>query len=54
MKEVVAVETNKKEFAELMEEVANLEPRQQEAVTFFVQGFVAAAGTKKRETAAVN
>lgn len=31
------------DFAELMAEVATLEPAQQEKLTFFVQGYVAAA-----------
>ena len=31
------------DFAALMEEVATLEPKQQEKLIFFVQGYVAAA-----------
>lgn len=31
------------DFAELMAEVATLEPKQQEKLTFFIQGYVAAA-----------
>lgn len=36
-----------KEFAELMETVATLEPKHQERVTYFVQGYVAAATTNR-------
>ena len=41
-------------FAELMEEVKGLEPQQQEKLTFFVQGYVAAAaGLNKRDKSAI-
>ena len=43
-----------KDFAELMEKVATLEPQQQEKLTFFVQGYVAAAaGINERNKAAI-
>jgi hypothetical protein len=42
------------DFAELMAEVATLEPAQQEKLTFFVQGYVAAAaGINERNKAAI-
>ena len=42
------------DFAELMKEVATLEPAQQEKLTFFVQGYVAAAaGLNERNKAAI-
>lgn len=37
-------------FAELMDEVAQLEEKQQEKLTYFVQGFVAAAAATSRKT----
>ena len=43
-----------KDFAELMEKVATLAPQQQEKLTFFVQGYVAAAaGINERNKAAI-
>lgn len=47
---VVIAEQNK-DFAELMEEVAALEPQHQERVTVFVQGYVAAVAAGGRATA---
>ena len=45
---------NNQDFAALMEEVATLEPKQQERLCFFVQGYVAAAaGLNERNKAAV-
>lgn len=42
------------DFAELMEKVATLAPQQQEKLTFFVQGYVAAAaGMNERNKAAI-
>ena len=41
------------DFAALMAEVATLEPQQQEKLTFFVQGYVAAAGMNARNKAAI-
>ena len=42
------------DFAALMEEVATLEPQQQEKLTFFVQGYVAAAAAiNERNKAAI-
>lgn len=42
------------DFAELMAEVATLEPAQKEKLTFFVQGYVAAAaGLNERNKAAI-
>lgn len=42
------------DFAALMAEVATLEPQQQEKLTFFVQGYVAAAaGMNERNKAAI-
>lgn len=44
------------DFAALMAEVATLEPQQQEKLTFFVQGYVAAAaaaGLNERNKAAI-
>lgn len=42
------------DFAELMKEVATLEPAQQEKLTFFVQGYVAAAAVlNERNKAAI-
>lgn len=42
------------EFADLMVEVAALEPQQQEKLTFYVQGYVAAAaGANSREKSAI-
>lgn len=42
------------DFAELMAEVATLEPKQQEKLTFFIQGYVAAAaGMNERNKAAI-
>lgn len=41
-------------FAELMDDVAKLEPQQQEKLTLFVQGYVAAsAGMNERNKAAI-
>ena len=58
---MVAVETQERPvnegvqtFADLMEEVKALEPQQQEKLTFFVQGYVAAAaGLNKRDKTAI-
>lgn len=48
------VDEKNKSFAELMEDVANLEPQQQEKLTLFVQGYVAASeGMNERKKAAV-
>lgn len=50
------VTENNQDFAELMAEVATLEPAQQEKLTFFVQGYVAAAaaaGLNERNKAAI-
>ena len=47
---VVITEENR-EFAELMEEVATLEPQHRERVTVFVQGYVAAVAAGGRATA---
>lgn len=48
------VAENNQGFAELMAEVATLEPAQQEKLTFFVQGYVAAAaGFSERSKAAI-
>lgn len=48
------VKENNQDFAALMEEVATLEPQQQEKLTFFVQGYVAAAaGLNKRNKEAI-
>ena len=41
-------------FAELMEEVATLEPAQQEKLAFYVQGYVTAATMNARNKAAIN
>lgn len=42
------------DFAALMAEVATLAPQQQEKLTFFVQGYVAAAaGMNERNKAAI-
>lgn len=42
------------DFAALMEKVATLEPQQQEKLTCFVQGYVAAAvGINERNKAAI-
>lgn len=42
------------DFAAFMEKVATLEPQQQEKLTFFVQGYVAAAaGINERNKAAI-
>lgn len=42
------------DFANLMAEVATLEPQQQEKVCFFVQGYVAAAaGSNERNKAGI-
>ena len=42
------------DFAALMEKVATLEPQQQEKLTFFVQGYVAAAaGINERNKAEI-
>lgn len=48
------VDEKNKSFVELMEDVANLEPQQQEKLTLFVQGYVAAAeGMNERKKAAI-
>lgn len=41
------------EFAELMDKVANLEPKKKEQVIFYVQGFVAAAVINGSDKAAI-
>lgn len=38
-----------KTFAELMEDVKNLEPAQQEKLSLWVQGYVAAAGLSNKK-----
>ena len=49
-----AVTEHNQDFAELMAEVATLKPHQQEKVTFFVQGYVAAASLlNERDRAAI-
>ena len=47
---VVITEENK-DFAELMKEVATLEPQHRDRVTVFVQGYVAAVAAGNRATA---
>lgn len=48
------VTENNKDFAALMEEVATLEPQQQERLSLFVQGYVAAATSmNERNKAAI-
>lgn len=48
------VAENNQDFAALMEEVAALEPQQQEKITLFVQGYVAAAtAINERNKAAI-
>lgn len=41
------------EFAELMEKIANLEPKRREQVIFYAQGFVAASLLDERDKAAI-
>lgn len=48
------VAESNQDFAALMAEVATLEPAQREKLTFFVQGYVAAAaGLNERDKAAI-
>lgn len=50
-----SVAEKNQDFAALMQQVATLEPQQQEKLTFFVQGYVAAAtvGMNERNKAAI-
>lgn len=49
-----SVAEKNQDFAALMQQVATLEPQQQEKLTFFVQGYVAAAaGLNGRNKAAI-
>lgn len=47
----VEITEESKSFAELMEEVANLEPMHQERVALYMQGYVAAVAANNRATA---
>lgn len=50
--ERVITEKNQ-DFAELMEKIANLEPKRREQVIFYAQGFVAASLLNERDKAAI-
>lgn len=47
------VTAENQEFAELMEKIANLEPKRREQVIFYAQGFVAASLLDERDKAAI-
>ena len=48
-----AVTEQNKDFAELMEKIANLEPNRRQQVIFYAQGFVAASLLNERDRAAI-